>query len=176
MYFCEKSHPSLPATCPTGGSNAPRLNCSEGLSSADQHVHNDATASHLLFTGEYGHALFASGQSGSRSYELDELSPIPRGDYCLRFFYYLSDNTSAGSINVLFEGSAPNRNQSVANISAYSGNKWTELRRDIRLSGTVDRVNLVECSGVRASPFVSLRRSFSSSNCSSRQSSTSRSP
>lgn len=30
MYFCEKTDPDLPATCPTFNATGPRINCSEG--------------------------------------------------------------------------------------------------------------------------------------------------
>jgi hypothetical protein len=31
MYFCEKTDPDLPATCPTFNETGPRINCSEGI-------------------------------------------------------------------------------------------------------------------------------------------------
>ena len=31
MYFCEKTDPNLPATCPIQNENISRINCSEGI-------------------------------------------------------------------------------------------------------------------------------------------------
>ncbi|CAF2792367.1 unnamed protein product [Rotaria sp. Silwood2] len=107
MFFCEKTDPNLPATCPTLNENGPRINCSQG---------------------EYGYELFEIGQIGYRSYKLDLNSELLSGQHCIRFYYYLSDNKSNGTINVIIEDNQSNQNQTILTIYSPIQNKWHSIR------------------------------------------------
>ncbi|CAF3657994.1 unnamed protein product [Rotaria sp. Silwood1] len=109
MFFCEKTDPNLPSTCPTLNANGPRINCTEG---------------------EYGYEKFEIGQIGSRSYKLDLTSDLSYGEHCIRFYYYLSNNYSNGSINVIVEDSQSNQNQTVVIAYLRLENRWHEIREN----------------------------------------------
>ncbi|CAF5103931.1 unnamed protein product, partial [Rotaria sp. Silwood1] len=104
-----KTDPNLPSTCPTLNANGPRINCTEG---------------------EYGYEKFEIGQIGSRSYKLDLTSDLSYGEHCIRFYYYLSNNYSNGSINVIVEDSQSNQNQTVVIAYLRLENRWHEIREN----------------------------------------------
>ena len=108
MYFCEKRDAALPATCPTGNATGPRINCSEG---------------------EYGSERFDSGETGSRSYQLDLTRPLESGEHCLHFYYYLSDENSDASVEVVQEDPRTMTNSTIVRVSSMPLNRWQEVRQ-----------------------------------------------
>ncbi|CAF3927424.1 unnamed protein product [Adineta steineri] len=107
MFFCEKTDPNLPATCPIFNSTGPRMNCSEG---------------------EYGYERFEGGETGSRLHKLDMNRNLEEGEHCIRFYYYLSDTNSNGNIQVIIEDTLANTNQTILTASQRLENRWHEIR------------------------------------------------
>ncbi|CAF1216545.1 unnamed protein product [Adineta ricciae] len=112
MYFCAKTDPDLPATCPSFNLTGPKLNCSEG---------------------EYGYEKFESGETGSRVHPVDIRRPLEAGEQCIGFYYYLSDNKSNASINVIVEDTVSNTNTTILSASERHENRWHEIRGDFYL-------------------------------------------
>jgi hypothetical protein len=135
MYFCQKSNPNLPSTCPTSTATGPRINCNEG--NCEQQI-NLGNINFQL--GKYGYEKFNRGESGSRTYRLDSLQDFSIGDHCLRFYYYLSDGISNSRIKVLLENSQTNVNETISITSLYMGNKWHQIRESFRISDPLSRV------------------------------------
>ena len=116
MFFCQQTDPNLPATCPIFNATGPRINCSEG---------------------EYGYEKFEIGQIGSRSYKIDERFSFSSEKHCIRFYYYLSDENSNGSIKVILEDNQLNQNTTIVTVSTRSQNRWYQIRKSF-LSPTED--------------------------------------
>ncbi|CAF1169821.1 unnamed protein product [Rotaria sordida] len=112
MFFCEKSDPNLPSTCPTLNGTGPRINCSEG---------------------EYGYELFEMGEIGYRSYKVDLTSQLSSGQHCIRFYYYLSDQYSNGTIQVIIQDTILNQNQTILIAYLRLQNRWHEIRENFYL-------------------------------------------
>ncbi|CAF1062709.1 unnamed protein product [Adineta steineri] len=119
MFFCEKTDPNLPATCPIFNSTGPRMNCSEG---------------------EYGYERFEGGETGSRLHKLDMNRDLEEGEHCIRFFYYLSDTNSNGNIQVIIEDTLANTNQTILTASQRLQNRWHEIRQNFNVNN--DKPNI----------------------------------
>lgn len=66
---------------------------------------------------------------GSHSYKLDLFSDLFSGEHCLRFYYYLSNQNSNGSIKVIIEDSLSNINDTIVIVSSRSQNRWNQIRQ-----------------------------------------------
>ncbi|CAF4255784.1 unnamed protein product, partial [Rotaria sordida] len=119
MFFCLKTDPDLPATCPIEHENGPKINCSEG---------------------EYGYEKFEENQIGSRSYELESLPILSIGHHCIRLFYYFSDGNSNGTIRIVLEDSQTHQNQTILTVSSYVANKWHEIRQNFQIFNSISNM------------------------------------
>ncbi|CAF3933484.1 unnamed protein product [Rotaria sordida] len=119
MFFCLKTDPDLPATCPIEHENGPKINCSEG---------------------EYGYEKFEENQIGSRSYELESLPILSIGHHCIRLFYYFSDGNSNGTIRIILEDSQTRQNQTILTVSSYVANKWHEIRQNFQIFNSISNM------------------------------------
>ncbi|CAF1308915.1 unnamed protein product [Adineta steineri] len=119
MFFCERTDPNLPATCPTFNSTGPRMNCSEG---------------------EYGYERFEGGEIGSRLHKLALTRDLEEGEHCIRFYYYLSDTNSNGNIQVIIEDTLANTNQTILTVSQRLQNRWHEIRQGFNVNN--DKPNI----------------------------------
>ena len=91
--------------------------------------------------GEYGYAKFEEGETEARSYELEARRELFAGLHCLRFHYYLSDGASDATISVFLENVESNSSVTIATASSFSGNKWSEIRRNFQVSSTQSKVS-----------------------------------
>ncbi|CAF1432569.1 unnamed protein product [Rotaria magnacalcarata] len=112
MFFCQKTDPNLPSTCPTFNETGPRINCSEG---------------------EYGYEKFEVGDTGYRSYTLDLSLALSYGQHCIRFYYYLSNNYSNGTIHIIIQDNQTNQNETILTVSSRFENRWYQIRHDFHL-------------------------------------------
>ncbi|CAF4203703.1 unnamed protein product, partial [Rotaria sordida] len=119
MFFCLKTDPDLPATCPIEHENGPKINCSEG---------------------EYGYEKFEENQIGSRSYELESLPILSIGHHCIRLFYYFSDGNSNGTIRIILEDSQTHQNRTIFTVSSYVANKWHEIRQNFQIFNSISNM------------------------------------
>jgi hypothetical protein len=136
MYFCEKTDPNLPSICPILNGNGSKMNCTEGIYWKTIFFSLDT----LFNTGEYGYEIFEGEKSGSRSYQLESLPNLSIGDHCIELFYYLSDENSNGSIQVLIEDSQTNKNDTILLTSLYQANKWHQIRQNFRTFHSIFKV------------------------------------
>jgi hypothetical protein len=74
--------------------------------------------------------MFEAGEIGSRSYKLDQLPNFSSGEHCIRFYYYLSDENSNGSIKVILEDNQSNQNTTILTASTSSQNRWYQIRNN----------------------------------------------
>ncbi|CAF3093912.1 unnamed protein product [Rotaria socialis] len=112
MFFCQKEDPNLPSTCPTFNETGPRINCSQG---------------------EYGYEKFEVGDTGYRSYTLDLSLALSYGQHCIRFYYYLSNNYSNGTIHIIIQDNQTNQNETILTVSSRFENRWYEIRHNFHL-------------------------------------------
>jgi hypothetical protein len=85
--------------------------------------------------------MFEAGEIGSRSYKLDPPPNFSSGEHCIRFYYYLSDENSNGSIKVILEDSQSNQNTTILTASTRFRNAWYEIRGDFNLDSNEPTVN-----------------------------------
>ena len=100
-------------------------------------------SNYSIYLGEYGYKKFREGETGSRSYQLENSRSLTIGDHCIRFFYYFSDGYSNASIKVVLEDSQTFQNVTILTASLYFGNKWHQIRENFRTFRPISKVSFL---------------------------------